>query len=49
MSAVSPETVTAQDEVTELLVDLIRGGSPEPQHITLPTELVVRQSCRPLT
>ena len=36
-------------EAVRLLVGLIKGGSPEPQHITLPTELVVRQSCRPLS
>lgn len=36
-------------EAVRLLVSLIKGESPQPQHVTLPTELVVRHSCRPLT
>jgi len=30
---------------TELLLNLIDGTVKEPQHIVLPTELVIRQSC----
>jgi LacI family transcriptional regulator len=32
-----------------LLVRLINGAEPDETHITLGTELVVRQSTRPLT
>jgi LacI family transcriptional regulator len=33
-------------EATRLLIDLIADPGREPVHLTLPTELVVRQSCR---
>jgi LacI family transcriptional regulator len=29
----------------EMLVKLVMGARPEPAHVTLPTELVVRESC----
>ena len=35
-------------EATRLLVELIDDPDQEPAHLTLPTELVVRQSCRAL-
>ena len=33
-------------EAVRLLVDLLEGRTDRPQHITLPTELVIRRSCR---
>lgn len=29
----------------EMLIKLVRGERPEPAHVTLPTELIVRESC----
>jgi LacI family transcriptional regulator len=36
-------------EATRLLIDLIADPSQEPTHRTLPTDLVVRQTCRAIT
>jgi len=35
-------------EAVRLLISLIDGSANGPRHVTLPTRLVVRQSCRPL-
>ena len=56
-SALSQPSLTTIDqsiqemgyEATRLLVELIDEPDQEPAHLTLPTELVVRQSCRAVT
>jgi DNA-binding LacI/PurR family transcriptional regulator len=35
-------------EAVEMLIALIAGRPLDTEHVTLPTKLIVRQSCRPV-
>ena len=46
LTTIDQSIQTMGEEAVRLLVDLLNGVTDRPRQITLPTKLVVRQSCR---
>ncbi len=46
LTTIDQSIQTMGEEAVRLLVDLLNGVTDRPHQITLPTKLVVRQSCR---